>query len=118
MKALPPICATKINMCCLRKLNRDLQTDRTMEIPACAAFMLGERPHEHQRLFKEGLEAEFFAKDQEMLAKVTYYLSHEAERTAVARAARQRCLASKYSRQDRLREMLDAVANLQKEAKR
>lgn len=106
------ICATKINLCFLRKMNRDLQTDRTMEIPACAAFMLAERTKEHQRLFEEGKEAEFFASEQELLEKIRYYLKHDKEREKIGRAARKRCLEDGYSHHKRLQYMIDQIRRL------
>jgi spore maturation protein CgeB len=107
------LCGTKINTCFLRKMNRDFQTDRTMEIPACGAFMLAERTQEHVRLFEEGKEAGFFEGDDEMLAKVRYYLEHDGERERIARAGRERCLKSGYSHHERLNEMLNAIAKIQ-----
>ncbi|MDN3513005.1 MAG: glycosyltransferase [Candidatus Brocadia sp.] len=103
------ICATKINLCFLRKASRDLQTDRTMEIPACGGFMLAERTSEHLRLFEEGKEADLFDinKPEELLEKVKYYLEYENERLAIAKAGRERCLKSKYSHHDRLKYMLE-----------
>ena len=103
------ICATKINLCFLRKINRDLQTDRTMEIPACGAFMLAERTDEHCRLFEEDREALYFDSDEELLKKVRYYLEHEDERQAIAKAGWQRCLQSGYSHHERLRFMLKKI---------
>ena len=105
------ICATRINLCFLRKLNRDLQTDRTMEIPACGAFMLAERTDEHRVLFEEDKEAVYFDinKPEELLEKVKYYLSHEDERKEIALAGRRRCLKSDYSHEAALKEMLSKI---------
>lgn len=104
----------KISLCFLRKMNFDQQTSRTMEIPACGGFMLAERTKEHMELFEEGVEAEFFDSDQELLEKCKYYLEHEVERKRIAEAGRERCISSGYSNVETLRKFVQHALSLGK----
>lgn len=90
------ICASKINLAFLRKVNRDLQTTRTMEIPACGGFMLAERTEEHKKLFKEDEEAVYFSNDEELLEKIKYFLREENRRLQIANRGFIRCKKSGY----------------------
>jgi hypothetical protein len=106
------IYATRINLCFLRKMNRDLQTTRSVEIPASGGFMLAERTAEHLELFEEGKEAAFFEGRDELLRKVRYYLEHEDERAQVAAAGHLRCQNSGYSYLARTRQMLEMLQTI------
>ena len=105
------ICSTKINLGFLRKLNRDLHTSRTIEIPACGGFLLAERTVEHQNLFEENREAVFFDINdaEELLRKIRFYLQNEDQRQKIANAGRERCLNSGYSHQEKLGWMLRQI---------
>jgi spore maturation protein CgeB len=104
--------STKINLCFLRKINRDDVTSRSVEIPACGGFMLGERTLRHLEYFEEGKEAEFFGSDKEMLEKVRFYLENADKREKIARAGRERCANSGYSMRTQLEQMLSVATSL------
>lgn len=103
--------AFDISLCFLRKMNSDLQTTRTMEIPACGSLLMAERTVEHEMLFKDGEEAVFFSTDEELLCHCRYFLVHETERIHIALAGRQRCLASGYSNYETIKRVIHHIFN-------
>jgi spore maturation protein CgeB len=106
------ICASKICLGFLSKANRDLQTTRSIEIPACEGFLLAERTDEHLNLFQENTEVEFFDCDEELCFKVQYYLAHENQRRQIALNGRIRCLRSGYSNQALLASVLREITSV------
>mgnify|MGYP001567240978 CR=1 FL=1 len=104
--------AAKINLCFLRKINRDEVTSRSVEIPACGGFMLGERTKRHLDFFVEDKEAEFFYSNEELLKKVKYFLEKFEEREKIAQAGRERCEKSGYSMRAQLSQMLRTIFSL------
>ena len=103
------LCATDVNLGFLRKASRDRHTDRSVEIPACAAFLLAERTDEHQALFREGIEADYFEGPLELVRKVHDWLGRPEERRRVAAAGRERCLRDRYDHEAALERMLAAL---------
>ena len=103
------ISCSKISLCFLRKINRDLHTSRSIEIPACKGFMLAERTNEHSDLFEEGIEAEFFNSNEELLKKVNYYLLNEEKRQEVMEEGYKKCIEKDYSYDNMLERILDAI---------
>ncbi len=103
------ICATKINLCFLRKINRDEITSRSVEIPACGGFMLAERTKRHKEFFEEDKEAVFFNTKEELLEKVKKYLANNEARVVIAKAGIERCLKSGYSMKAQLNKILREI---------
>jgi spore maturation protein CgeB len=98
--------------CCLgflRKENRDEYTQRSIEIPACGGVLLAERTQEHLRMFKEGVDADFFDADSPIeLADKIQLLTREKERAFSIRRSGMAAVARlKYTYDDRVRQILD-----------
>jgi hypothetical protein len=98
-----------VNLGIVSKWNRNHTASRTFQIPALGAFLLHERNDVVTRYFKEGVEAEFFSSDDELLEKCRHYLASPVERCRVAEAGRRRCIESGYFELDRVREIIPAI---------
>ncbi len=98
--------ATKVNLCFLRKINRDEVTSRSVEIPACGGFMLAERTKRHEEFFEDRKEAVFFDTPEELLDLAKRYLKDDAARKRIAEAGYARCMRSGYSMSVQLGRML------------
>ena len=100
---------SKINLCFLRKGNRDLQTCRSIEIPAMGGFMIHERNAEISDLLQEDSEAVYFSDHEELLEKVTYWLSNERGRRSIASQGFEAISAGNFRHEDRLVSVFDAL---------
>ena len=110
-KYFETIINSKISLCFLRKLNRDLQTLRTVEIPSVGGFMLAERTLEHTSMFVEDDEAVFFGDDNELLQKVKKYLTDDQIREKIAKKGMLKSHA-KFQLRKRLREIINMSISL------
>jgi spore maturation protein CgeB len=104
------ICASKMALCFISKLNTDTSTTRCFEVPACGALLLSERTNElKDELYEEGKEAVYFSDKVELVERVKMLLSHPEKRKAIAMAGHKRCLSSGYDVVSRMRVWDDAV---------
>jgi spore maturation protein CgeB len=104
--------SNRITLGLLYQENRDMQTSRTFEIPACGGFMLAERTEEHRMYFEEDKEAVYFGTFEELRDKLRFYVAHDEAREKIARAGYRRCLESPYRYLDRARFAVEQLGAL------
>jgi spore maturation protein CgeB len=98
-----------INLGFLRKINRDVQTTRSVEIPACGGFLLAERTDEHRRLFREDVEAAYFSTKEELIQKVKYFLFDDERRRLIALNGFQKAVTAPYTYEAQLHAIFQAL---------
>ncbi len=86
------VSASAINIGFLRKGNRDLQTCRSIEIPACAGFMVHERNDEITGLFRDEKEAVYWSSDGELADVCGRWLNRDSERENIGHSGRERVI--------------------------
>ena len=101
------VSASSINLCFLRHANRDLQTCRSIEVPACEGFMVHERNGEITALYREEKEATYFSSDDELAAVCATWL--ECDRELIGKAARQRTLELELTHSSNIIRILGAL---------
>ena len=75
-------------------LHRDIPQvkARHFEIPACGGFMMTGGADDLDRYYEPGKEIAMYGTVNELVEKIRYYLAHEDERAAMARAAYERTI--------------------------
>jgi hypothetical protein len=99
----------KLALCPLRKLNRDLITQRSVEIPGCGRTMIAERTVEHDAAFERGSEYLGYESDGELVTYVGLLLNDQDRRHRIGVAGRLRAARSGYSTDERAASMYAAL---------
>ena len=103
------VSSSKINLCFLRKSNRDLQTCRSIELPACGGFMVHERNNEITSIYREEQEAVYFSSNSELAEKCILWLKREKQRSIIGAAARKRTLELELTHESNIIRVLSAL---------
>ena len=82
----------RVNIGLLSKGNRDLHTQRSLEIPALGALLCAERTEEHSEMYEDGSEALFWNNAAECAEQCFNILGDEPRRLRIAAAGRVRLL--------------------------
>jgi spore maturation protein CgeB len=99
-----------VNLCLVRRANRDGHVMRSFEIPAMRGFMIAEETDEHIELFgREGECVLYFNSARNLAQKVDWALANPTERMRMAGACHQRIVKSAHTYLDRLRTILASV---------
>jgi len=101
------ISAAKVCLGLLSKGNRDLHTQRSLEIPSLGGVLCAERTTEHLALYEEDREAVFWEGPEECAAKCFALLADDSWRRVVAEAGHRRYLTNPW----RNMEVLQAILN-------
>ena len=80
----------KVNLGLLSKGNRDLHTQRSLEVPALGGLLCAERTTEHLDMYVEGKEALFWDSAEECAEVCRSILANEELRQQIAAAGRVR----------------------------
>jgi spore maturation protein CgeB len=101
----------KINLCLVRRANRDGHVMRSFEIAALGGCMLAENTVEHQEIFGPDREAVvYFRTPREAAERACSLLADPVERARLSVAVRARILSGAHTYRDRLVSILETAS--------
>ncbi len=106
------VAASTLNLGFLRKANRDLQTCRSIEIPACGGFMVHQRNPEISALLRENHEAVYWSSNDELVAVCRAWSGQHEGRKLIALAGRERVLELGLSHDKNIGRMLSSLMEI------
>lgn len=101
--------AAKVNLCLVRRANRDGHVMRSFEIAAVGGCMLVEYTEDHRAIFgSDGEAVVFFRTPEEAAKRAQLLIADNAERARLSASVRERIAGASHTYRDRLRSMLEA----------
>ncbi|HEX6224179.1 MAG TPA: glycosyltransferase [Chryseolinea sp.] len=100
---------SKICLGMLSKGNRDLHTQRSLEVPYAGGLFCAERTSEHLELYKEGTEAVFWSDAAECADICNKLLNDSTLREKIKTAGMERIRALKLGNEDVIRQILGTI---------
>jgi spore maturation protein CgeB len=100
--------AAKVNLCLVRRANRDGHVMRSFEIASIGGCMLAEDTEEHRTIFGgDGDSVHYFRTPKQAAALARLLIDHPADRARLAASVRDRIGRGAHTYSDRLCTMLD-----------
>ncbi|MCS3753183.1 hypothetical protein GGP79_001128 [Salinibacter ruber] len=90
--------------------NRDLHTQRSMEIPYIGSLFCAERTSEHLELYDDGSEAVYWDDASDCAAKCFELLNNTQQRQEIAERGRQRCIQNGHFNEEVMRTIIRELA--------
>ena len=107
--------AAKVNLCLVRRANRDGHVMRSFEIGALGGCMLAEDTAEHREIFGPDADAVvYFRTPGEAAERARSLLADPAERARLSEAVRARILCGAHTYRDRLTTILEVAARIRR----
>lgn len=100
---------SKLALGLLSKGNRDLHTQRSLEVPYAGGLLCAERTTEHQEMYQEGVEAVFWSDAAECARQCQALLQNDELREQIRAAGQQRVKQLQTGNEDVCRRILKAV---------
>jgi spore maturation protein CgeB len=106
----------KVNLCLVRRANRDGHVMRSLEIAALGGCMLAEDTVEHREIFgPDGEAVVYFRNAREAAARACALLADPAERKRLSAAVQTRILRNGHTYRDRLVFILEVAAKIRRD---
>jgi spore maturation protein CgeB len=107
--------AAKVNLCLVRRANRDGHVMRSFEIAAVGGCMLAEDTAEHRELFgPDGEAVVYFRTAREAAERARSLLADPAERSRLSAVVRARISTGAHTYSDRLVSILEAATRIRR----
>ena len=101
--------SAKINLCLVRRSNRDGHVMRSFEIAALGGCMLAEYTPEHEGIFgQDNINVQFFNTSSEAVTKIKFLLSNPLERERLSKSVRNKICSGGNTYIERLESIINA----------